>query len=359
MTRFPLFSSDRATFASRAAAVCSILVAISAGALGQATPRDKSAPANQQKKGIAGPRVSLTPRFTPGQTFRYEMELETTTNTSRSGIVSDPQGPSSLVVDWNATVRTEVLPTDSGTSGDVRLRTTYEKSTASVHSDSFDPAANETKAQYEKLEGKVIEFILNGSGKVKSVSGLEGLVDDEKAAQSARQWIDQFGMSAGAPPGGVAPGQTWTLEQPANSLPLAGLVWRSDAEYLRNEPCHPPNPELPAPVGAAESVANAEAKEICAVILTKLELIRPKQVHDPTPEEFRKNGVQSAGKWSGSGQSLMYVSLATGLVVSVTQTGTEEMDVTLTTSRSASLRYAGTIASRSHIALVVGQSKEE
>jgi hypothetical protein len=353
------FLGNRAMVARRAAAVCSILAAFCVGARGQKTAPDKSPAARPQKKESAAPRVSLAPRFTVGQTFRYEMEFETTTATSRSGIVSDPQGPSSSVVDWNATVRMEVLPADPATAGEVRLRTTYEKSTASIHSDSFDPAADETRAQYQNLEGKAIEFVLDAGGKVKSVSGLEGLVDDAKAAQSARQWVHQFDVSVGAPPGGVVPGQTWSSEQPANSLPLAGLVWRSDAEYLRNEPCHPPNPELPPGIGTAEPVANVKAKEICAVILTKLDLVRPKAVRDPTPEEFRKNGVQTAGRWTGSGQSLMYVSLATGLVVSVTQTGAEEMDVTLTTSRSASIRYAGTITSRSHVALVEGNSKEE
>ena len=358
MTSPLVFLSDRAAFARRAAAVCTILVTICSGALGHATTPRKS-PLAKQNKEAAAPRVSLAPRFIVGQTFRYEMEFETTTATSRSGIVSDPQGPSSSIVDWNATVRIEVLPTDPAITGGVRLRTTYEKSTASIHSDSFDPAAAETRAQYQKLEGKAIEFILGANGKVKSVSGLEGLVDDERAAQSARQWVDQFSASVGAPPGGVGPGQTWSTEQPATSLPLAGLVWRSNAEYLRNEPCHPPNPELPAAAGAAESAADAQAKEICAVILTRLDLVRPKAVRDPTPGEFRKNGVQTVGKWTGSGQSLMYVSLATSLVVSVTQTGAEEMDVTLTTSRSASIRYAGTLTSRSHVALVTGELKEK
>lgn len=351
--------TNRAAFACRAAAVCAILSVISAGALSQKAPPDKSQPGRHEKKGNVPPRVSLAPRFVPGQIFRYEMEFEMTTATSRSGIVSDPQGPSSSVVDWNATVRMQVLPTDRGAPGEVRLRTTYEKSTATVHSDSFDPEADETRTQYEKLQGKTIEFTLDPGGKVKSVSGLEELVDDEKAARSARQWIEQFGSNAGAPPGGVAPGQTWFSEQPANSLPLAGLVWRSDAEYLRNEPCHPPNPELPAVAGVADSAASAHAKEICAVVLTRLNLIRPKPVRDPTPEEFRKNGVQAAGKWNGSGQGLMYISLATGLAVSVTQTGSEEVDVTLTTSRSAAIHYAGTITSRSHVALVLDQPKEE
>jgi len=362
MLRPCVFPSPRAISALRAAAVYATMVAImvfSVGVRSQKAPPEKSPPAHIQKGRTGAPRVSLAPKFTPGQTFRYEMEFETTTATSRSGIVSDPQGPSSLAVDWNATVRMEVLPTDRGTLGEVRLRTTYEKSTASVRSDSFDPAADETRTGYQKLQGKAIEFILDAGGKMKSVSGLEGLVDDEKAAQSARQWVDQFGASVGAPPGGVAPGQTWFSEQPANSLPLAGLVWHSDAEYLRDEPCYPPNPELPAAASAAQSAANAQAKEICAVILTKLNLTRPKPVRDPTPEEFRKNGVQTTGKWSGSGQSLMYVSLASGLVVSVTQTGTEEMDVTLTPSHNASIRYAGTITSRSHVALVMSESKEE
>jgi hypothetical protein len=39
--------------------------------------------------------------------------------------------------------------------------------------------------------------------------------------------------------------------------------------------------------------------------------------------------------------------------VSVTQTGTEEMDVTLTSNRDTSMRYAGTISTRSQVALAV------
>jgi hypothetical protein len=90
----------------------------------------------------------------------------------------------------------------------------------------------------------------------------------------------------------------------------------------------------------------------CAVILANLSLVRSKSAGDLTPAELRKNGVRSEGKWTGSAQSLLYVSLDSGMVVSVTQTGTEEMDVKLTSDRNTSLRYAGTISSRSHVALV-------
>lgn len=309
--------------------------------------------AKSQKNNIATspPRVSLSPRFSPGQSFRYAMEFETTTATSQSGLAKDPQGPSKLVITWDATILLEVLPTEASAPGSIRLRTTYEKSTAHVTSDTFDPAAAATEEQYQKLEGKAVEFTLDASGKVISVSGLPEIVDGEKAVQAAREWIAQLDTGSGAPAGGVTVGQTWSSEQPA-SLPVAGMVWRTESEYLRDEVCHPPNPEAPPAPSSAESAANPELPETCAVILTRLDLVRPKPVRNSTPEEYRKSGVQTAGKWEGSAQSLSYISLRTGLAVSVTQTGTEEMHVTLTTQHNASMRYAGTILSRSQVALV-------
>jgi hypothetical protein len=339
---------DHRSFTRPAAGLCAFFMAISLGGRAQDNAPKKSPLARVRKGGPVSTRVSLSPRFIPGETFRYEMEFETTTDTKRSGLASDPQGPSSLVVDWNTTVRIEVLPADSGAPGGIRLRTTYEKSTAAVRSDTFDPVAAETQAQYRKLEGKVVEFALDADGKVKSVIGIEGIVDSEKAAQSAREWVAQLSASAGAPPGGVSVGQTWSSEQPADSLPIAGLVWRTDSQYLRNEACHPSNPDVPNTPGAA----NSEAPKDCAVILANLNLVRPKTSRDPTPPEFQKDGVQSAGKWNGSAQSLLYISLATGMIVSVTQSGTEEMDVLLTSNHNTSMHYAGTISTRSQVALV-------
>lgn len=344
----------------RAPVLCAILLSLPLGGRAQSgAPQKPSGP--QGKKSIAtSPHVSLSPRFVPGQTFRYQMEFETTTATSRTGFASDPEGPSSLVVTWSASVRLEVLPADAATPGGIRLRTTYERSTAGVRSDTFDPAADQTEEQFRNLEGKVIEFTLDAAGKVKYVAGLEGMVDSEKAAQSAREWIGQLSASAGAPPGGVAVGQTWSSEQLADSLPLAGLAWRTDSQYLRNEPCHPPNPDLPAGAGvdgAAKSAADSPQAAGCAVILADLSLVRAKSApRDQTPEDFRKNGVQSSGKWEGSAQSLVYVSLDSGMVVSATQSGTQQMDVTMTSNHlNTSMRYSGTISSRSQVSLVADE----
>lgn len=344
-----LFRRSRVS-GGHAVALCLLLLIISL--LAGAQTSEQVPAAHGKKRGTGTKRISLTPRFIPGQTFRYRMESETTTNTRRSGIATDPQGPTSFVVDWDATVRMEVLPADAATPGGIRLRTTYEKSAATVSSDTFDPAAAQTMDLYKKLEGKVVEFTLDAQGKVKSVAGLEGIVDTEKASQSAHDWISELSASAGAPPGGVIVGQTWSSEQPADSLPMAGLDWRTESTYLRNEPCHPENAEIRQPAGAGHSSQLSTAPEDCAVILADLSLVRGKDSLDSTSAELRKSGVQSQGKWQGTGQSLLYVSLASGMIVSVTQTGTQQMDVTLTSNHNTSMHYAGTITSRSQVALV-------
>jgi hypothetical protein len=85
---------------------------------------------------------------------------------------------------------------------------------------------------------------------------------------------------------------------------------------------------------------------MCAVIASHLDLVRPKRLRDPTPEEYRKNGVRTGGTWDGSGENISYVSLRTGEVVRMTQTDSEQMDVTFTTSANSSLHYTGTTQSR-------------
>src|SRR5260370_1581992 len=260
-------------------------------------PEKSAAKTQKNNTGATPPRVSLAPRFSAGQSFRYAMEFETTTATSQSGLAKDPQGPSKLVITWDATILLEVLPAEASAPGNIRLRTTYEKSTAHVTSDTFDPAAAATEEQYQKLEGKVVEFTLDASGKVISVTGLSEIVDGEKAVQAAREWIAQLDAGSGAPAGGVAVGQKWSSEQAA-SLPVAGMVWRTESEYLRDEVCHPPNPD--AAPASAESAANPEPPETCAVIPTLLNLVRPKPPRDSPPNESPNTAAQPPTKSTSS-----------------------------------------------------------
>lgn len=258
-------------------------------------------------------------------------------------MATDPEGPSKMVITWDVTVRLDILPAPGSPPGSIHIRTTYEKSVASVRSDSFAPAAVAIEDQYHRLQGKVVEFTLDAHGNVTSVSDLENVLGSEKKMQEARAWMAQIAAGLGAPPGGVAIGQKWVSTQPATSLPVAGMAWQTASEYLRNEPCRPP--------GLSGASAAHSSTETCAVILSSLSLVRRKHLRNPTPPEFRKFGVRTAGEWSGSGQSLSYISLKSGFVVSVTQTASEKMDMFYSTPHGDTLHDAGTMLSRSQVSL--------
>ncbi len=334
-----------------ALAIAAILV-YSANASSQTPPASKASPQ----------RIDLRPKLVPGEVLRYQVQLQTVTDTKRTGAISDPQGPSQLAVTWGATIKLEVLATpnlpaassppskpaenkkartiSAAPSIPLRIRTTYEHSAASVKSDSPDPQADDIERSYSRLEGQVIEFTLGTDGHVSDVHGLEGIIDDDKVRQAAEQWVAQVSGPAVAA-AGVALGQSWNSAQPAQSMPLAGLVWRSNSAYVRNESCRP-----------AESLASADAGELCAVILTRQSVDPRKQLRDPTPEDYRRNGLHTSGSWAGSGESLSYVSLQTHLVVSVTQDSSQQIDFTVTNPSGQSIRYAGKIETHSRVALL-------
>ncbi len=322
-------------------------------------------------------RVRFAPQFTPGAVFRYQMDFRTTTETRRTGLIEDPQAPSQLEISWGAVVRLEVLgvrpvsvepgsdtadrpaassqpsvvkPVGEGPRAGVRLRATYERSAATARSDAFDPQAAVLEEQYRKLEGRTLTFTLDAEGKVSEIEGLEAIFADEGAARTAQEGLVQLALGMSLPKGGIVPGQQWSSEQPVASVPVAGTVWRSESTYLRDERCHSISDQETAGAGTP---AGPLPDGTCAVILTRLEMTQPRALRDPTPEEYRKRGLRTAGKWSGSAESLSYVSLLTGWVVSSTQSSTEEMDVTVSRADGASsVRYAGRVRSESQVTLM-------
>src|SRR5882762_6677651 len=112
--------STRSKLMTRGTIVFVALWFLSSAAGAQKKTPDKSpAKAQQGSTTASQPRVSLSPRFSPGQAFRYAMEFETTTATSRSGMAKDPQGPAKLVIDWDATILLEVLPAEPSAPGSI------------------------------------------------------------------------------------------------------------------------------------------------------------------------------------------------------------------------------------------------
>jgi hypothetical protein len=333
-----------------------------------------SQPRNRPRTPVSGLRTNLKPRLQAGDVMRYRIELQTTSQTTHTGAVVDPQGPSQLVVTWDATVRLEVIdaseagapasdsskppgpasgkgpiaatprPAAAGEPNAVRIRTTYEKSAATIQSDTPDPAAENIEQQYSQLEGHSIEFTLGRDGHISDIRGLEGVVSDEKARSAAEQWMAQLSGSASAPAAGIVPGQNWSSQEAASAIPLAGLIWRTDSSYLRDEACQAANPS---------GNTSAPGGERCALILSRLALVPGRSSRDSTPEDFRRNGLHTEGHWTGSGESLSYISLKSGWVVSVTQTGAEQMDVTISNGADGvSVHYAGTVRTRSELSLL-------
>ena len=337
-------------------------------------PQPQSTPHSRKRAGTSEsvPRTSLKPKLQVGDVMRYRIELQTTSQTTHTGAVLDPQGPSKLVVTWDAIVRLEVMnaPDAANTStpahapisaktaatiaqqrgnaipggvGPVRIRTTYEKSLATIQSDTPDPAAAGIEQQYAQLDGRSIEFTLGSDGRISDIRGLEDIVAGENARSAAEQWLAQLSGNASAPAKGIVPGESWGSQQVASSIPLAGLIWRTDSSYLRNEACQAANPAGNNMVAGGES---------CALILSRLALVSGRSAHDATPEEYRHKGLHTKGAWTGEGESLSYISLKSGWVVSVTQTGTEKMDVSISNTAGFSVRYAGTVRTHSQLSLL-------
>jgi hypothetical protein len=160
--------------------------------------------------------------------------------------------------------------------------------------------------------------------------------------------VNGLSLGAGFPRDGIAIGQKWRSERPLTGSPLSGLVWRAESTYLRDEPCH-------SSVGANISGnPPGTRQDICAVVLTHFRVFRRGSAHsDATPEEYRRNGLRTTGTWTGSGESLDSISLATGLLVSSTQTSTQNMDYEITSaSTGSSIHRVGQVQSQSVTTLV-------
>lgn len=293
----------------------------------------------------ADERVRLVPHFSPGQTLLYEFDIRTETTSHSTGPIVNPEAASKLELSINSLVRLDIISVEGGAAGlpgRVRMLTTYEKCAVTSHSDAFDPQQQEIEERYRKLAGRSFEFTLEPDGKVSDIAGLEELLPNRSAADIVQGWLSGLSQSSSLPAEGIAIGQKWSAERPVVTAPLAGLVWHTESTYLRDEPCL---------VGAAPASQNAP-QDSCAIILSKFEMDDRHMPSDPTPELYRRNSLRTSGKWSGSGESLSAISLRTGLVVSVTQTGTEEMDVTIASASEPSrMHYAGRIHTESHIAL--------
>ena len=299
-------------------------------------------------------RVPLTPKFSVGQVVRYRIESTVKTTGKTTSPIINPEGGSQSSDAIHMQVRLEVLAV--GSDGKIRLRAVYEKSSAESETDALDLTARSFDARFNSLEGRTFEFTLGSDGSVTSVQDLTAAVsgDSSKALTPELSWLPEVLSSENVPQKGAAVGEKWKSEKPVPGALLAGLLSRSESTYLRNEPCGASSTENSP---AAGSATPAPSSDDCAVILTQFEISRSGSPHsDATPEDYRRNGLRTSGAWSGTGESLDSISLATGLLVSSTQSSTQQMDYQVaSTSTGSVIHHTGKTQSQTQITLVPAQ----
>jgi hypothetical protein len=322
-------------------------------------------------------RIHLVPEFKPGDSLRYQIETQLTSAGTTTTPIVNPEGATQLKQSASILLRLDVLevhPAANGATGPMRLRATYEKSSATSETDAFDPSSAALVDQYNRLEGRSMDFTVEPDGKLTDIKGLGEMFTNPSAAQTVRSWLAGLSSSAGFPPAGISIGQKWSREQPLTGVPLAGLFWSTEATYLRNEQCPEINPPEssaapstanPAATSATNSAAAANSpapnSEICAVILTQFTIVHRgsrKSQSDATPEDYRRNALRTSGTWTGSGESLDSISLSTGRVVRSTQSTSQDIDFTVTSTTTGSrLTYKGKVQSQSQINLLPSPTK--
>ena len=117
----------------------------------------------------AGVRVRFAPKFVPGEVLRYRIESRTTTTGTTTTPIVNPEGGSKSIQTIHMVVRLETRGVS--TDGKVRFHATYEKSSAESETDALDLAATSFTDQYNRLEGRSVEFTLQPE---RSIHGLPG-----------------------------------------------------------------------------------------------------------------------------------------------------------------------------------------
>jgi hypothetical protein len=307
-------------------------------------------------------RAQLVPHFAPGVTLRYSIETRTTSNEHTISPVESNEGGGPFKQTTSFVVRLDVLAllqTTQTAANFVRFRATFEKS----HADSAvgasapepSPLGSSFDDSIDQLEGRSFEFTIGPDGQIASVKGLEEITTNREAAERAISWITVLSSAGSVPRERVEIGQKWKSDKALTGLPLSDVIWRTESSYLREEPCA-------APAGVndpKDSGPPAQSQEDCAVILTRFEISRRGSEHsDATPDDYRRNGLRTSGKWTGSGQSLNSVSLVSGFLVSSSQTATQDMDYEIVSAASGSaIHQVGRTTTQTEISLIVAPAQ--
>lgn len=296
-------------------------------------------------------RVRLQPQFVKGATLHYRIETSASSNEHNITPVVNPEGASEYRQSTVLVLRLDVLQIQAAARGSkqiVRLRATFEEASCDSQADAYAPSAVALDEAVRKLKGKSFVFSLDSASQLSGTEGLTQIAPDRDVAARVLSWVHVLFAPVDLPADGVTVGQKWSNERQMDDVPLTGLIWRNRSTYLRNESC--------AASSGVKSVAGLGGEAECAVVLTRFTILRHGSDHaDATPEAYLRNGLRTSGSWSGSGESLDAISLSTGLLISSTQTATQDMDYEIRSAASGStIHHVGRTTTQTEITLLPG-----
>lgn len=299
-------------------------------------------------QGAGSARVMLFPRLHAGQKLIYLVQYRAEKKIKTESRVVSPLAPDGTQFDASGLLRVEILEVrPQGERSEIHGRARFE----SLNSGAWlkNPGQKEPDWTVERGDpkGRVIEFSIGSDGKLSKVTGLEAYSPDQQLAW--QEWVEKFAISAAFDEHGYKLSQKWNSDELEKSpTPVAGLNWKKDWQYVRNEPC------LPAAITVkGEVVPAAQTSEQCAVILSNAKLEQKSSAKNATPEDYKLRDLKTSGTATGANEVIAYVSLQTGLVVRATEEAHQFMDVMVTKLDSAnSVHYNVEALSHSEIRLV-------
>jgi hypothetical protein len=261
-------------------------------------------------------RVHLFPKLQAGQTLTYRIAYHLAKQVNTQSSVKWAQTPAAADIIVQGLVRLEVLDVQvQGPRSTIHARTRFQILDAESKVPMQPPA--------QDAQGIAIEFTLFPNGRIDGIENLDALSADQQ--QAWQQWASTFAAAAVFPAEGIKLARRWKSEEPEKSpSPITGLTWTRESIYLRNEPCRAAQLTL-----QGEVIDSAQSPETCAVIQTTAALKQKSSPKNTTPEDFKLHQLHTSGTVNGSNQTLLYLSLRTGLLIRSSEQADQVMDVTI------------------------------
>ncbi|HZS70589.1 MAG TPA: hypothetical protein VFA13_02015 [Candidatus Acidoferrum sp.] len=274
------------------------------------------------------PHSGVPVQLHAGQELVYQMHYRVERDTKTESRVIAPIAPPAEPIDLLRSVRVKILEAGGGR---LPASTRLQVEIAPAGSPPESPA-------------KRVQFALDAAGNVSDTDGIESLTPGER--ELWRDWVERF-AAVWAFPSNLKPGQKWTSEEPVEDAVIAGLVWRKQSQYVRDEPC------------PRTSAAPSIPADTCAVVLSSATLSQKSSPKDSTPEEYKLHDLKTSGTARGNNQIISYVSRASGVIARVAETAVQTMDVAISkTDGSNAVSYRIAARSQSEILLTSNSASE-